>query len=120
MADLTPFKYMDTLKAFAKAEVNQGRELMVFDWNKAARLIKEQKPKIASAGLSGDWDWTGGTIYEDGKMVNDSYTYLASTWATPELEMDDVAIDCYLMRSDTDGWDSGTKWPESAKEILTA
>jgi hypothetical protein len=70
---------MDSWSAFAKGEANRGKELMVFDWVKAAKLIKERKPIIASAGLCSDWEWTGGTIYENGKPVKkeDTYTYLA-------------------------------------------
>lgn len=43
---------MDTMSAFAKGEANRGKELMVFDWDKAAQLISERKPSVASAGLA--------------------------------------------------------------------
>lgn len=66
-----------------------------------ARLIVEHKPKVASAGLGGDWEWTGGTIYGNGKPDKKSYTYLASTWATPEIELDGESFDCYVMQSKT-------------------
>ena len=109
---------MNSLFAFAMGEANRGKELMVFDWDKAARLIKEKKAEYAEAGLAGDWEWTGGTIYEDGHPVKDSYTYLASTWATPQIDLDGELIACYRMQSETPGWDSSTKWPESALSIL--
>lgn len=109
---------MDTLTAFMMGEANRGRELMVFDWDKAARIIKERKPETAAAGLRSDWEWTGGTIYENGKPIKDEYTYLSSTWAVPELDVDGDVIECYRMESDTPGWTSGTKWPKSALEIL--
>lgn len=108
---------MNTMQAFMMGVMNCGKEQMVFDWNKAARIIAERKTNFASAGLSGDWEWTGGTIYEDGKPVFDDYTYLASTWATPELCIDDEIMDCYVMESETE-WNSDTKWPESALAIL--
>ena len=108
---------MNTMQAFMMGEMNRGKELMVFDWDKAARIIAERKPKYAAAGLRGDWEYTGGTIYEDGKPVFDDYTFLASTWATPELEIDDEITDCYVMKSEAE-WDSDTKWPESALSIL--
>lgn len=57
-------------------------------------------------------------ILEDGKPCTNSYTYLASTWATPQIEIDGEFIDCYRMESEVPGWDSGTKWPESALAIL--
>lgn len=109
---------MDTIRAFMMGEANRGRELMVFDWEKAARLIAERKPSTASAGLSGDWEWTGGDIWRDGGPVIDDYTYLASTWATPEIDIDGEVIDCFRMQSATPGWGSDTKWPQSALEIV--
>ena len=42
---------MNTWAAFAMGEANRGKEMMVFDWDKAARLIGERKPECASAGL---------------------------------------------------------------------
>ena len=109
---------MDTLRAFMMGVANRDRELMVFDWDKAARIIKERKPKVAAAGLRNEWEYTGGEIYGNGKPVKDTYTYLASTWAIPELDVDGDVIECYRMESDTPGWDSDTKWPKSALDIL--
>ena len=108
---------MDTLSAYARGLASRGNEQKVFDWDKAAKIIKEREPDYAGAGLAGDWEYTGGTIYEEEKPVFDSYTYLASTWATPELEVDGEIMDCYIMESETE-WDSGTTWPETALEIL--
>lgn len=109
---------MNTLSAFAMGEANRGRELMVFDWNKAARIIKERNPKLAEAGLRDDWEWTGGTIYKDGKPIKDDYTFLASTWAVPELKVDGEIIECYKMKSEVPKWRSDTKWPMSSIAIL--
>jgi hypothetical protein len=111
---------MDSMVAFARGQANKGKEPMVFDWAKAARLIKERQPKLAGAGLSGDWEWTGGPIYADGKPVpkTETYTYLASTWATPELELDGESVDCFVMQSERPDWNSGTYWPEEALAIL--
>jgi hypothetical protein len=101
----------------AAAAMASGARSRVFDWDKAAELIRERKPKQAGAGLSGDWEWTGGTIFADGQPVTDSYTFLSSLWATPELELDGESIDCWKYRDET-SWDSETKWPESALKIL--
>ncbi len=111
---------MDTLKAFAMGEANRGKELMVFDWDKAAKRIAEVHPVIASAGLKSDWEWTGGEIFRDGEPVMDEYTYLASTWATPELDMDGEVEPCYRMQSEVPEWSYDTKWPYSALKILAA
>lgn len=116
---------MNTLDAFAKGEANRGKERMVFDWNKAAKIIKEafaDDNEIAcGAGLRGDWVGTGGAIFMSGKPVDkdNTYTFLASTWATPELKVDGVSVDCYIMESETE-WDEETYWPESALEILNS
>ena len=109
---------MNSLLAFAKGAANRGKELMVFDWDKAAQLINERKPECAYAGLRDDWEYTGGIIYRNGKPVKDSYTYLSSTWAVPELDLDGEIIECYRMKHETPGWDSETKWPKSALLIL--
>jgi len=98
--------------------MNQEKEQMVFDWDRAATRIAETHPVSASAGLKGDWQWTGGEIYRNGKPIKSEYTFLASIWATPELEMDGKIEPCYRMESETPGWNSGTKWPKSALKIL--
>ena len=91
---------------------------MVFDWHKAARLIREEQPKSASAGLSGDWSNTGDYIYQDGETPEKGFTYLASLWAPPELEMDGIVQQCWILMSDSPDWTSDTYWPESAVAIL--
>jgi hypothetical protein len=111
---------MDTMSAFAMGMASRGKATMVFDWDKAAKLISERKPLVASAGLAGDWEYTGGSIYRDGKPVprENTYTYLASTWATPELDLDGDVIPCWKFWDDTPNWHSDTYWPESALKIL--
>lgn len=109
---------MDNFSAFAMGAANQGKPVKVFDWIKAAKLIKESGAKTASAGLSGDWEYTGGNIFEDGKPNREDYTYLASTWAIPELELDDETIDCWIYQKDSPNWNSDTKWPKEAIEII--
>ena len=109
---------MDSMSAFAMGEANRGKDSMVFDWDKAARLIKESGQQEAQAGLAGDWEWTGGSIFTGGEPDTESYTYLASTWATPELKLGGETIDCYVMQSEKTEWDAYTKWPESALQIL--
>ena len=111
---------MDSMSAFimGQAARRSGQKMMVFDWDKAARRIKESQCCSAGAGLAGDWDYTGGEIYRDGAPVLDDYTYLASIWATPEIKIDGVSEDCFIMAEDSPGWDSSTKWPQSAIDIL--
>jgi hypothetical protein len=116
---------MDSMSAFAMGDAARasGSPSMVFDWHKAARLIKERNPKTARAGLAGDWEYTGGSIWEDGKPVPnaDTYTYLASTWATPELDLDGDVMDCMKLAHEppnADEWGSDTYWPDSALKIV--
>ena len=109
--------------AFAMGIMNCGRELMVFDWNKAARIIKERKPIRAGAGLRDDWENTGGEIFANGTVVKNVYTYLASTWDIPELALafedgSQETMDCYKMQSEVPKWGAATKWPVSALAIL--
>lgn len=113
---------MDTMSAFAMGQANRNNPVMVFDWNEAARRIRAAGCRDASAGLAEDWEWTGGEILRDGKPVpqDETYVYLASTWATPELQGDGVDGPCFVMASETDGWTSSTYWPDSALAILNA
>lgn len=112
---------MNTFDAFAKCRNAQGSPRMVFDWDRAATRIAATRPTEARAGLSQDWEWTGGPIYRDGDPVprEDTYTYLASNWAVPELDLDGVIEPCYQMLKATQ-WDENTYWPESALQILRA
>jgi hypothetical protein len=109
---------MNTEQAFIMGELNRGREQKVFDWDKAASLIKQHNPSEAIAGLCSDMEYTSGTIWKDGKIIKDDYTFLSSTWATPILVMDGEEHDCFKMQSEVPDWNSSTKWPESAKRII--
>ena len=110
---------MDTISAFARGMANSGRPRMVFDWKRCAEIIRDERPREVEAGLAGDWEWTGGVIFRDGKIVEDEYTFLSSNWATPQILIDGSYRDCYVMQSETE-WDSGTKWPDEARAILAA
>lgn len=105
---------MESIRAFAMGATNRGNEMRVFDWVEAATLIAARQPREASAGLGGD-------IWADGKPVprEDTYTYLASTWAHPQLDIDGEIIDCYRMESAVPGWGAGTYWPPEALAIVT-
>ena len=109
---------MNSLLAFQMGQANRGKEQMVFDWDKAARIIKERQPDFVMAGLRDDWENTGGIIYADGQPEKYSSTFLASTWAVPELDIDGEVIPCYRMASEVPKWGSKTKWPKSALDIL--
>lgn len=109
---------MDTMQAIAMGQANRGKEMMVFDWDRAAKRILESGAKEARAGLANDWEYTGGTIFQNGEPNTKSWTYLASTWAKPELELDGQKEDCFKMKNEVPKWGPNTKWPESALNIL--
>lgn len=111
------------MSAYVMSLAAQARNAkqMVFDWNKAAQLIKERQPKSAGAGLRSDWEYTGATIYQDGQPTLDAGPYLSSNWAVPELDLDGDVVECFIFADDNpNGWHSGTVWPESALEILNS
>lgn len=97
---------------------NRSKEEMVFDWEEAARRIVSSKTLHASAGLRGDWDWTGGVIFEYGRVFRERRTYLSSTWAVPELEINGKRTPCFKIKSAAPDWDATTFWPKSALLIL--
>ena len=109
---------MNTLEAFARGRASQEQPLRVFDWDKPAQLIYDRRPTRARAGLSEDWEWTGDTIYEDGKISKAALTHLESTWAIPELEVDGEIQDCWVWKKDHPEWNAKTYWPDSARKIL--
>src|SRR5688572_8158710 len=96
----------------------RGAMMMVFDWDKCAQIIKQrfaEHPDLtAEAGLQGDWNYTGGDIFSDGQARKDSYTYLASNWATPTLILswdreEQEEIECFCDKQGT-RFNSESKW----------
>lgn len=109
----------------AKGAINRNNPVKAFDWDKAAAKIKELLPSYpnltAEAGLQGDWDYTGGIIFEDGKPNSESYTYLASTWAIPTLIItadgeELIEMPCYTNKSKR--FNSESKWDKASLKIL--
>ena len=95
-----------------------------FDWDKATELIKQNlkihPDIIAEAGLQGDWDYTGGEIFREGKPTNENYTYLSSNWAIPTLILswdgeEQKEIECYKIDS---RFDANSKWDNESLKIL--
>lgn len=103
------------------SEATQHDGLMVFDWHKAAKLIKKKKATYAHVHLEGS-EVNNGWIFYDGSYEHDEVgvDHLASTWATPMLEIgDEDAIPCFIISDRREGgWDANTMWPDSAKKII--
>ena len=111
---------MNTLDAFLRGQAALGNKLKVFDWVAAARRIRAVQPVKAGAGLQDDWEYTGGLIWNRGTIVpaDEAYTYLASTWAIPELDLDGVVEECWRWEDEVPGWGADTYWPPEALAIL--
>lgn len=94
-----------------------------FDWAKAAKIIKihliNHPDLIAEAGLQGDWDFTGGIIFKNGKPTVDDYTYLSSNWARPTLILswdgeEQFEEECW----EQEKYNESSKWDEESLSIL--
>ena len=102
----------------------KGAIQMAFDWDKAAQIIKEKLKEYpdlsAEAGLEGDWEYTGGIIFEFGKPANEEYTYLSSNWATPTLivttDVGEESFECFT--EENERFNSGSEWDEKSLKIL--
>lgn len=110
----------------AKIAGENGVKIMKFDWDKAAEIIKERFSNhpdlLAEAGLQGDWNYTGGEIFEDGKPTNDECTFLASNWAKPTLILsydgkEQEEIECFTT-DENSRFDETSKWDEHSLKIL--
>ena len=111
---------MDTIKAIQLAELSSGIENKVFDWVKAANIIKENPNKNWNAGLSCDLEWTGGRIWDADKknIDNNSYTFLSSNWAIPVIYDDSgLEIECYVKATETE-YGEETRYPKEFMDIL--
>ena len=97
----------------------------VFDWEKAAKIIRNLNPDVCvSAGIRGN-DGTIDSIFENGKPVTDGIAYLESWCGTPVLiivdDHYDVEIPCYIFKNECEyDWDGQTLWPQMALDILNS
>ncbi len=111
-------------EGFTTSRSNNKNPQMAFDWYVAAEKIKEAFKKhpdlVSEAGLQGDWDYTGGEIFIDGKPTNEPYTYLSSNWAKPTLILrwegeEQEEIECFIVNST---FDADSKWDIESLKIL--
>lgn len=109
---------MNTPDALEMGRLNRHKELMVFDWIKAAEIIRYYNVKNACVGLHGDWLQDGNSILKDGRPVRECRVFFASTWAEPELKIGNKIIKCYRMQNEVPSWDGKTYWPKEALDIL--
>jgi hypothetical protein len=99
----------------ARVKAARGNPKKVFDWKKAAEIIKENNIQNAFAGLDEDWSATSDVILSEGKPVK-GYCYLQSSWATPVLIADGDHHECWVENHPE--WDVDTIWPDEALQII--
>lgn len=102
---------------FQKGKENRYGDLMRFDWDLAASLIRASKTKEAECGLNGDYDQTKRVIYKDEEVVINEYMMIESTWAIPVLVIDNKVYDCFYYYTDS-FYKKPEQWPKSALVIL--
>lgn len=114
------------MEGFTSGRGNNNNPQKAFDWDKAANIIKDklkEHPDLeAEAGLQGDWDYTGGVIFENSKPTNEHHTYLSSNWAIPTLILiwdgvEQEEIECYVIKSES-RFDAHSEWDDTSLSIL--
>ena len=121
---------MNTAKAIIKSWIARfrGTDFMVFDWEKAARILHDRKPFAAFAGLKDDFECTGAMIYKQGHPIllgadgEKPYTFLGSCWAKPMLVLLDEtgqseAMECFTTDKNSP-YRCSTYWPREAVRLL--
>lgn len=122
-----PKSELNFAEGFTSSRGKNRNQQKVFDWDKAAELIKkyykEDSNIVVEAGLDGDWDYTGGIIFEESKPTTEHYTYLSSNWAIPILwikfsnsNKEDEEIPCWITGNTR--FNSESKWDEQSLKIL--
>ncbi len=74
----------------------EGKRARYFDYNKAAKILKQHGRKWAIGGLVGDWRSSSGRISlaEDGE-VSGALPWGESNWALPAIKIDERYIPCW-------------------------
>lgn len=109
-------------EGFLGSPAPKGTPLKMFDFKKAAELIREafkaHPDLIAEAGLQGDWAYTGGVIFANGKPTNENYTFLSSNWAKPTLILSWDGAEQEEIVCEKDGDQADCKWDYESLKIL--
>jgi hypothetical protein len=111
---------LNTHSKAAMAETRKDGREMVFDWEKAARVIVERRATAAAAYLGNDYRATWRPILSEGRPADTEFIWLASAWGIPTLEINgETAVPCWRWTDET-SWDGSTYWPAAALAILRA
>ena len=107
------FKTVKSL--FQSGQLDKKKCDMAFDWEKAARIIRQEKPFIAFAMLEDKWDKSRCKIYQGGFPVYEDDTVHSPT-LRPMLALDNhEPVPCFKMEYETNGMNV---WPKTALDIL--
>lgn len=108
-------KRLNTVKAmFQFGHISKDKCDMVFDWEKAAQIIKDTRPYIAYAQLEEDWEKETRKIYQGGIPVY-SETVHSQKYRPMLVVNSEKPIPCFKMEYDTNGMEP---WPTRALNIL--
>ena len=93
---------------------------MVFDWEKAAEVLRERQPVAASVSFIGKHERTEPVlIYRDGEPTPDPRTFCPyDAFDKPTLLIDGDEIECFRLENTITTWAIDEYWPESARRIL--
>lgn len=92
--------------------VYKRKEFKTIDWKKSKKIIEKEKDKIdyVRAGLTEDWGYTVGTIFMDGKYVEEDENEFetpcySSFWATPGIKINykdgtEKVYECFIESND--------------------
>lgn len=105
---------------------NSDKPVRIFNWDEAARRIKQANARSVIAGILEDPDNTAGLIFDREIPVMErvsgtmTFTVLGSVWGKPAMMIDNESPkECWILQSETE-WTPQTKWPQSALDILNA
>jgi hypothetical protein len=90
---------------------------MVFDWERAAKLMKAYDGENVRAGMKNAWtDFydNAGFILKNGEAVNEA-GIVASYNATPTIEIDGRLFPCFRWADESD---HSASWTDAAVEIM--
>ena len=99
---MTEIDYLELTTMCIENE-QEGSQIRIFDWLKAAEIITENNVMNAEAFIKGDESRTAGRIINDGKLVADHDAILESYCSVPTLRDIDTMEEweCYKYRPAT-------------------
>lgn len=79
------------------------------NWKKVQQIVDKNPNSVIYAGLQEDWNNTSGLIFARGEYY-DGYVYVASSWATPIVDVDGEEIECWTYEKTKEGSGRPSWW----------